>query len=298
MSHNVILEAFGEECNLYTDVLNCTASVDAAGLRKAYYRAALRFHPDKNPGDTAAASKFQAVTAAYRILQDPDQRTAYDETGEFGGGDDDDDMGSSSGKTNPWREYFDGIFGRVTTSGIDAFAQKYKCSDEERKDVLQAFMRCKGNLVSMLEVVLLSEARDAPRWVQDYIQPAIDAGEIKGDFTKAMSKSLVKCKKKVEKEKEDEEDDKDADTDATESEEDVPSPGKKRASPEAKKPKKKKAKKNDDMTDLIAQIQKRRGGGASSLASRYGVEASNLDDDPLADDEAFAKAQSKLLKRR
>jgi DnaJ homolog subfamily C member 9 len=178
-----------------------TSSVDKAGLRKAYYKTALLYHPDKNPDDTSAALKFQAVTAAYQILQDEEKRASYDETGEFSDLEEEDDNDNDPGKAgNPWKDYFDRIFGRVTVSGIDEFAQTYKCSDEEKSHVLQQYVSQKGNLVKMLEFVMLSTERDALRWVEDYIRPAIANQTISKAYSKTMEQTLKKITAKVEKE--------------------------------------------------------------------------------------------------
>lgn len=59
-----------------------------ATIKKAYMKLALKLHPDKNPGDTSAHEKFQALNRVYRVLGDPERRKAYDETGV----EDDDDL--------------------------------------------------------------------------------------------------------------------------------------------------------------------------------------------------------------
>lgn len=299
-----IEEAFGKGCCLYNDVLKCSKDASAAQLRKAYYRAALLYHPDKNPDGHAP---FQAISMAYQILKDKDTRDAYDESGEIPDtpDDDDDDMGTSNAK-NPWKEYFDRIFGKVTTSDIDAFSAKYKCSDEEKKDVLNQYVQRKGDLVKMLEFVMLSTEKDAVRWVEDYLRPALETNEIPKEFQSTLNKSLEKVQKKLNKEnqkKESEEDDMDNDNDdddeetVTESEDDLPpvlrKPKRDSKAPAKKaKPTKAKKKNKDDMSDLIAQIQNKRGGGGnilSSIASRYGV----ADQDPLNDEE-FSKMQARV----
>ncbi|CAL8098443.1 unnamed protein product [Calicophoron daubneyi] len=53
-------------------------------LKKAYRKLALRFHPDKNPGDPSAAEIFKEVNRAYRTLTDPIKRNIYDKYGSLG----------------------------------------------------------------------------------------------------------------------------------------------------------------------------------------------------------------------
>lgn len=55
--------------------LEVPETIDAAGLKRKFYALSKQLHPDRNPGDEAATSRFQAVSAAYSILSDP--RTRY-----------------------------------------------------------------------------------------------------------------------------------------------------------------------------------------------------------------------------
>ena len=321
-----IEEAFGQGCNLY-QVLKCERDADAAQLRKAYYRTALKVHPDKNPDNpTAAAQTFQALSLAYQILQNADLRAEYDDTGVIPHHDavaDHDKDDDNKDGMDTWKNYFDQIFGKVTVSKIDDFAQKYKCSDEEKRDVLKEFGKRRGNLVQMLEFVMLSDLRDAVRWADDYLRPAMETGQANAQFRDAMEQSLVKIQKKIAKENakakpEEEESDTATETDDDKDKEsDSEQPHKSQTSSSSKKRRtskslssstktKKKAsrrnsssKKENNMDDLIAQIQnKHRGGGANVLAnlgSRYGVAMDQQD--PLSDAE-FAKTRAALDKKR
>jgi curved DNA-binding protein CbpA len=64
----------------YYALLGVPADATTAQIKKAYRKLARRHHPDTNPGDTAAAGRFKAITEAYEVLTDPVRRQAYDAT--------------------------------------------------------------------------------------------------------------------------------------------------------------------------------------------------------------------------
>jgi molecular chaperone DnaJ len=66
----------------YYEVLGVSRDAGADDLKKAYRKLALKFHPDKNPDDRAAAeNRFKELNEAYQILSDPERRAAYDRFG-------------------------------------------------------------------------------------------------------------------------------------------------------------------------------------------------------------------------
>ena len=65
----------------YYDTLGVKPSATPGQIKKAYHKAALTAHPDKNPGDEEAHARFQAVSHAYQILSQPDTRKRYDKNG-------------------------------------------------------------------------------------------------------------------------------------------------------------------------------------------------------------------------
>lgn len=68
----------------YYEVLGLTASASADEIRKAYRQAALKYHPDRNPGDKTAEDKFKEATEAYSVLSDEQKKSAYDRFGHAG----------------------------------------------------------------------------------------------------------------------------------------------------------------------------------------------------------------------
>jgi len=65
----------------YYLILEIERSVTAEEIKKAYRKMAVKFHPDKNPGDKTAEDRFKEVGEAYEILSDPQKRGAYDQHG-------------------------------------------------------------------------------------------------------------------------------------------------------------------------------------------------------------------------
>lgn len=68
----------------YYETLGVDRSVSDEDLKKAYRKAAKKYHPDLNPGDKEAERKFKEVNEAYEILSDPNKRARYDQYGHAG----------------------------------------------------------------------------------------------------------------------------------------------------------------------------------------------------------------------
>ena len=65
----------------YYEILEVTRETEADGIKKSYRRLAIKYHPDKNPGDKTAEEKFKELSEAYEILSTPEKRAAYDQYG-------------------------------------------------------------------------------------------------------------------------------------------------------------------------------------------------------------------------
>jgi molecular chaperone DnaJ len=68
----------------YYATLGVSKDADDDAIRKAYRKLALKYHPDKNPGNAEAERKFKEVAEAYEVLSDKEKRKAYDTRGEAG----------------------------------------------------------------------------------------------------------------------------------------------------------------------------------------------------------------------
>ena len=98
----------------YYELLECERTADDGTLKSSYRRLAVKWHPDKNPGDAAAETRFKAISEAYDCLKDPQKRAAYDRYGKAafqqGGG------GGAQG-FGGFSDIFEDIFGQFTGRG-------------------------------------------------------------------------------------------------------------------------------------------------------------------------------------
>ncbi len=68
----------------YYEILSVSRDCDDAGLKGAYRKLALKYHPDRNPNDQDAEERFKEAAEAYSVLSDPQKRAAYDRYGHQG----------------------------------------------------------------------------------------------------------------------------------------------------------------------------------------------------------------------
>jgi molecular chaperone DnaJ len=68
----------------YYDILGVGREAKDQDLKSAYRKLALKYHPDRNPGDAAAEERFKEAAEAYAVLSDPDKRSMYDRFGHAG----------------------------------------------------------------------------------------------------------------------------------------------------------------------------------------------------------------------
>src|SRR3989441_11169932 len=116
----------------YYEVLGVERTATEEEIKKVYRKLALKYHPDKNPGDKAAEEKFKELGEAYEALSDPQKRAAYDRFGHAafapGGG-----VGAGAGTSGggaQWggfhdpRDIFETVFGRGGGGIFDEFFEQ------------------------------------------------------------------------------------------------------------------------------------------------------------------------------
>jgi len=95
----------------YYEVLGVERDASAEEIKRAYRKLAIRYHPDKNPGDPEAEERFKELAEAYQVLGDPEKRARYDRFGHE----------AATGGASPFAdvdvhsvaEFFESIFGDV-----------------------------------------------------------------------------------------------------------------------------------------------------------------------------------------
>lgn len=68
----------------YYEVLGLDRSADEKSIKSAYRKQAMKYHPDKNPGDKEAEAKFKEINEAYEVLSSPEKKSRYDQFGHAG----------------------------------------------------------------------------------------------------------------------------------------------------------------------------------------------------------------------
>lgn len=242
-------------------------------IRKAYFKLAVKVHPDRNPDDPQATERFQSLQKIYTLLIDPEKRRVYDQTGCV----DDDEMLSEE-RFESLYEYYKKQFKEVTVDAIEEFKTSYQMSEEEMNDVLCYYEEFKGDMNAVFDHVMLSEADVDSERFQTYIEDALKDGRLSSCYD-----TYVSWKEKVSKKKR-----KRAVKNSSKG--DSQKRGKKRVS-EGRG-----SKASSSLEDLGKAIMAKKRNGLHAFAEKYGC--GMLDDDPLASEEEFQQARARLDARK
>lgn len=155
-------------------VLELERTADQKHIRKAYYAAAVKQHPDKvgeSEKDTAT-QQFQKIQFAYTILSDEKRKAKYDRTGSTK------EATELDAEDFSWKDFFDGLNQKVNEDAINQFKREYQTSDEEKEDLLAAYTKFKGRMDDIYEHIMLSNALDDDERFRAIIDQAIKEQEV------------------------------------------------------------------------------------------------------------------------
>ena len=113
----------------YYAILGVSKTASADDIKKAFRKLALKYHPDRNPGNKKAEARFKEVSEAYEVLSDQDKRQKYDQFGQywqqagqrggspFSGGAGFDVNGFDFGQYGSFDEFINDLLGRFSSPG-------------------------------------------------------------------------------------------------------------------------------------------------------------------------------------
>lgn len=186
----------GPDTDLYA-LLGIYKFASVEEVKRAYYRKALAYHPDRHVNATVeekekAKKAFQALGLAYSVLSDEKRKKEYDETGNI--------YEDGEGIGN-WNEYLDKLYKRVTTELIDEFSKAYKKSEEERQDIYDLYKEHKGSMSKIIDNLLLGSEDEECRY-RTIIQLGIENGDLKDfkEFHKMDAREKARRLKRAKKE--------------------------------------------------------------------------------------------------
>ncbi|MBQ1229103.1 MAG: molecular chaperone DnaJ, partial [Firmicutes bacterium] len=116
----------------YYEVLGLQKGASDDEIKKAFRKMAMKYHPDKNPGDKEAEEKFKEVNEAYSVLSDPDKKSKYDRFGHAGVDPNAGFGGGGFGGFGGFEDIFD-MFGGAFGGGFGGFGGGQRRANQPRK---------------------------------------------------------------------------------------------------------------------------------------------------------------------
>ena len=117
------------------NALGVDKKANQAEIKKAYRKLARQYHPDRNPGDVAAETRFKEISGAYDVLSDPEKRKQYDRNGLFGGGGASGTGGAASGGFSDIGDIFSNLFGDRVQGGASGRSSPPRPRPERGRDL-------------------------------------------------------------------------------------------------------------------------------------------------------------------
>ncbi|KAL9691174.1 hypothetical protein QQ045_011593 [Rhodiola kirilowii] len=159
--------------NSLYEILGVERTASHQEIKKAYYKLAMRLHPDKNPGDEEANEKFQQLQKVISVLGDEEKRAVYDQTGCV----DDADLAGDAAEN--LKEFLSTMYKKVTEADIEEFEANYRGSETEKKDLIKLYDEFKGNMNRIFCSMICSDPKLDSHRFKDMIDEAIGARDLK-----------------------------------------------------------------------------------------------------------------------
>ncbi|MGH8495624.1 MAG: molecular chaperone DnaJ [Gammaproteobacteria bacterium] len=137
----------------YYEILNVPRDVSEADLKRAYRRLAMKYHPDRNPGDAECEAHFKEAKEAFEVLKNPRTRAAYDQFGHAGVGT------GGRGPGDAFGDIFGDVFGDIFGGGRRGRTQAYRGADLRYEHVLELEQAVFGETTS-IDVPTLVECEE------------------------------------------------------------------------------------------------------------------------------------------
>jgi molecular chaperone DnaJ len=132
----------------YYEALGLPRNATEAELKQAYRRLAMKFHPDRNPGDAEAEASFKEIKEAWEVLKDPRKRAAYDQFGHAGVG----GAGPGGGGFGPgdaFSDIFGEVFGDIFGTGRRGRSRVFRGADLRYEVELELEQAAFGDTVTI-----------------------------------------------------------------------------------------------------------------------------------------------------
>ena len=113
----------------YYEVLGVPRNATEAELKASYRRLAMKFHPDRNPGDAEAESRFKEAKEAWEVLKEPRRRAAYDQFGHAGVGAGGQGGAGGFGGAEAFSDIFGEVFGDIFGAGRRGRTRVFRGAD-------------------------------------------------------------------------------------------------------------------------------------------------------------------------
>lgn len=157
----------------YYKLLGVPPQASAEEIKSAYRKLAIKYHPDKNPGDKVAEEKFKEISNAYSVLSDPQKRMLYDQQQFFSGG-------NFSGKRGDFNDIFNQMFEEIFNTKNGPFRKRNQSSLDIQSQVVisleDMLLGCEAKVKVSHEQKSFRENPNNEIKVQ--IPPGVDEGQI------------------------------------------------------------------------------------------------------------------------